>query len=189
MGETDLPRDLPHGSFVIAVSVHETDRDRSDAVVIGSLQRCPRTVCIQRRQHFALGGQALFDLYYGFVQQFRQVDPTGKNIRPVLVADAKLIGEPARHRQYRPFALAFEQCVRRHRRAHLNSLDDTFGQRCTTCHFQGFADTLQRGILVPFRVFGKQLVREQLSVRRTDDKIGERPAPVDPKLPLILRSI
>ena len=173
---------------VIAVTVHEHDGDRPDAVIERSLQRLTGRVFIQGGQHTAFRRHPLIDFDDGFIQQFGKFDPARKNIGPVLIADPQLVGEAPCHGQQRAFALAFEQRVRRDRRAHFDRFDDAVRQRGVALDTEGFANTLQGGILVAFRIFGQKLVGRQLAAGRPDDEVGKRPAPVDPELPLTFTS-
>ena len=188
LGEAQLAGDLGDPPLVVgvAIAVHEYDRGRTDAVVIGRPQLCPRRVLVQGRQHLALGGEALVDLGDAFVQQFGQDNVALEQLGPVLIGDAQGVCEARGDDEDRPVALALEERIGRHGRAHLDRFDAVAGDGAAGRNAQDLADALQGGVVVALGIFRQQLVRQHGAVGPLGDHVRERAAPVDPELPMIL---
>ena len=147
--------------LLVAVAVHEHDRDRPVALVIGRLQIAPRAFDVQRHEHLAVRADALVDFDHLGVEQFGQDDVAVENARPVLVGDPQRVAEAARDEQHRALALALEQRIGRHRGAHLHRLDRLGRNRRPGAKAEQMADAGERGVAVAARVLGKQLVRDE----------------------------
>ena len=110
LGEADGARQCFGALLVrrIAIAVHEIDRGDAEAIVIGRLQS--RARCRLRRTvaAFAIGGDALVDLDHTLIEWHGQHDGAGEQLRPVLVPDAKRIGEASSGDEQRAVAFAFE---------------------------------------------------------------------------------
>ena len=185
--EADPAGDRGHGTFVIvvAVTVHEDDRHRLDAVVIGLLQCLPGPVVVECRQDLAVGAEALDDLDYALIELFRHDDLAGENIRAVLVADTQGIGKALGNQQYRAGPLAFQQGVGGDGGPHLDAVDDLGRDGIIPADPKEIADTLERRIRIAPGIDRQQLVRDQHPVRPASDDIGKGAATVDPELPAL----
>ena len=168
----------------ITIAVHQHDRHRADAVVPGRAQARLGAGQVERHHHVAMRADALVDLDHAVVEHRRQLDPAYEELRAVLVRDAQRVGETAGDQQRRALPLALEQRVGRDRRAHLHRVDDAGRNGRAGCQLQQFADTLHRGVGIALGVLGQELRRHQRAVGLARDDVRERPAAVDPELPL-----
>src|SRR5262249_30895075 len=80
-------------------------------------------------------------------------------------------------------ALALEQSIGRHRRAHLDGANLAGRDGLTRPEAEELADAVHGGIAIGLRVLREQLVGDQRAVRPPPDHIGERAATVDPEIP------
>ncbi len=69
LGEAEVGGDGGEALFVVgvAVAVHQHDRHRPDARIIGRRQRAGRTFNVQRAQHFAIAAHPLVDLNHTLI--------------------------------------------------------------------------------------------------------------------------
>jgi hypothetical protein len=124
-----------------------------------------------------------FDFEHLLIEQFGQLDLADEELRSSLMADAQLIGKASCGDEERGLSLTFEQGIGGDRRAHLDRLDRLGRDRLAVFEPEQFADALHGGIAIALRVFGEQLVGDQLPVRAAGDDVGEGAAAVDPELP------
>lgn len=136
----------------ILPAMHEQDCDSSIPVGKGGIEVRPRGGFVEYRLERAVGPYALVDLDHVLVQLVRQLDMPRENLGPGLIADPERIAEPARHRQRHPFALAFEQCIRRDGGAHFHAGDTVFA----IARPQPL-DRSDSRIVILFRIVGQQL--------------------------------
>ncbi len=167
----------------VAVAVHQHHRHRAEALVPGRLEIAPRRCDVEGNEHVAARAEALVHLDHLRVEHLRQHDAAGEELRPVLVADAQGVGEAARDEEHRRLALALEERVGGHGRAHLHHLDRARRDRLAGRHADELADRRDRGVAVALRVLREELVRDERAVRAQRHDVGERPAAVDPELP------
>lgn len=125
LGKADAPRDRGHSLFVRGetIAVHQHDRERANAVVVGFLQCGFGRRCVERLHNRAIGGDALDDLEAVFVEQFGQFDLAHKKPGPILVGNAQLVGEARRDRERHACTLALQERIGRNRGAHLDRVD------------------------------------------------------------------
>ena len=145
----------------------------------------PRRREVERTDDLAARPDALVDLDHRLVEQRRQLDPPHEQARPVLVADAQRVAEAPGDDQRRALALALQQRVGCHRRAHLHRLDRRRGHPLADAETEQRTDALDRGVAVALRVLGQQLAGDEPAVRAPGDDVGERAAAVDPELPAL----
>ncbi len=172
-----------------AVAVHEHDGDRAEALVEGILQVAAQGVFVRNRQHFAASRHAFVDFDHPAVEQLRQHDLAGEEMRAVLVADAQRVPEALGDHQERALALAFEQRVGGDGGAHLDGLDGLGGDPLLAIQAEQRADALQRRVAVALRVLRQELVGHQAAVGTARHHVGEGAAPVDPELPTAVAPI
>ena len=186
LGEADVARDLGHAPLVFgeAIAVHKDDGDRADAGVERVLEGHTRRLLVERRQHAAFRVDPLVDLDHPLVEHLGQHDVAGEQLRPVLVTDAQGVGEALGDRQHHPIALALQQRVGGDRGAHLYRLDPLGRDRRAGIEPQHLANALHSRVPVALRVLRQQLLGDDLPVRRARHHVGERPAPIDPELPV-----
>ena len=133
--------------------------------------------------HRAVSADALIDFNNTLVEHVRLDDVTGKDLRPRLVADLQCVAEAFGDDQNGALALALEQCIGGHRRAHLHRADVP-GRDCfSRLQAKQVADALHGGIGIGFGIFRQQLVRDQRSVGAAPHNIGEGATTVDPEVP------
>ncbi|MNK60659.1 hypothetical protein D3C87_798010 [compost metagenome] len=184
--KTGLARQLRHPRLVrvMAVAVHQHDRDGAHAASISLFQRRARGRLVERGHDVAVGAHSFIDLDHVAVQQFRQGDLAREQLRAVLVGDAQGVAETARDGEHGRLALAFEQRIGRHRRAHLDGAHQFDGQRRTGRQVHQLAHACQRRVAVLARVFRQQFMRGQAAVRTARHDVRKGAAPVDPELPV-----
>ncbi len=132
LGEADLGRAISataSSCCVVAVAVHQHDRDRPVAGGERALQVGAGALAVERLLDRAVGAQPLLDLDRARVELLGQDDVAGEDVGPVLVGDAQRVAEAAGDREHGGRALALEQRVGRDRGAHLDRLDRGVGQR------------------------------------------------------------
>ena len=123
--EADLAGDALGGKLVrrMPPAMHEDDGDAVDA----GREGFPHVFCeardIERPHDLALGVDAFVGLDHPRVEQLGQDDVGVEQARPVLVGDPQGVAKAAGDDEQRRLALALEQRVGRHRRAHLHALD------------------------------------------------------------------
>ena len=185
LGEADLPAQGGDPLLVagVAVAVHEQDGDRAVAGLEGGADVLFRTGEIERRLHRAVGHDPLVDLDDPAVEQLRQHDVAREQARADLVGDAQRVGEALCDDQKGALALALEQGVGRHRRAHLHGVDPLRRNRLAGTQAQHVPDALDRRVGIALRVLRQQLVGREPPVRRLRHHVGKGAAPVDPELP------
>jgi hypothetical protein len=129
--EPQFPKQRRDPSLVlrIAVSVHEQDGGGANAAASDRLRLGTDPREIGRPQDLAIGGHALVDFDHAIIEHRRQANVTGKNLGPILVADAKRIAEPLRHEEYGRFTFALEQRVGRDGGTDLHRFDSVGGDR------------------------------------------------------------
>jgi hypothetical protein len=183
--ETHRARQRRHLALVLGkpVGVHEHDRHRRDAVRLGRFQIAPHRREIGCALHHAVGAHALVHFGDALVQHVGLDDVAGENLRPRLIADLERVAETFCNEQQRALALAFEQRIRSHRRAHLHRVDAAGRDRLAGFEAQQITDALHGGVGIGFRIFRQQLVRHQRAVRPPPHHVGEGAAAVDPEIP------
>ncbi len=185
LGKADGARDACRRGFVgtIAPGMHEDDRGGAQTGIVGPLKLHPERFAVERPQHDTLRRDALVRLDGARMERFRQHDVKIEQARPILVGDAQGVAEAARDHQHGRFALALEQRIGRHRRAHLDRSDRDRRDRRGVRHAQNVADAGERRVAVAFRILRQELARDQPAVGRARHDIGERAAAVDPEMP------
>ena len=181
---------LRHAPLVswMGVAVHEGDGDRVESGAAGFLEPAPRLVLIQRPDDRPVGAHALVHLEHARVDGFRQADVEREDVRPVLVADAQGVAEPARGHVERRRAGALQERVGRHRRAHAGLGDELRRYRLVAFERQEAPHPFDGGVRVSRRVLGEELAREQAAAGRSRHHVGERAAAIDPEAPALGRS-
>src|SRR6185437_3152101 len=106
-----------------------------------------------------------------------------EELRPVLIADAQRVAEAPGDDQRGALALALEQRIGRHRRAHLDCGDDTPGDRLARPQAEQIANALDCRVAVALRIVGEQLVGDKTTIGTPCHHIGEGAAAIDPELP------
>ena len=104
-----------------AVTVHEHNGHAAQALRVVRLKLHFERRLVQSLNHIAVRAQALVGLDHRAVQQLGQHNLTVKQAWAVLVGNSQRVPKAARGHQQRRFALALEQRVGRHRRAHLHA--------------------------------------------------------------------
>jgi hypothetical protein len=148
--EADLARDHGEALFVRGKSpaVQAGDGRRTEAVIVGALQRLARTSLIERRQHLAFGGHPLARFYHAPVQQVGLHDVTRENIRTRLHAYFQRVGEALGDHQHNVSALALKERVGRDGGAELHRVN-----LAAAMHGQDLSDGLKRRVGVALGVF------------------------------------
>ena len=103
--------------------------------------------CLCLVQRFPTGTVRIassLDLDHPIVKRLRAANVASKNFRTRLIADQQQIAKARRHHEQRRLTLAFEQCVRRHRRSHLD--DGNRSPRLS--QYREARDSLKRRIFV-----------------------------------------
>ena len=97
LAEADVARELGKRRLVgvMAVAVHQHDRERAQAAGEGGAEIGARALEVERAQHRAIGADALVDLDHLGVEQLGQHDVAREDVRAVLVADPERIAEAA----------------------------------------------------------------------------------------------
>jgi hypothetical protein len=167
----------------VEVTVHADHGHRGDAVVPCPLQFGRQGVGVERAQHRPVGPDPLVGLDHSLVEQLGQHDVPVEDAGPVLVADLEGVPEALRDDEDGALALAFEQGVGGHCRAHPHLLDEAGGDRARRTVTEQLTDPGHGCIGVPRRVVRQQLVRQQTTVGTARHDVGERPATVHPELP------
>lgn len=190
MARRDLPEaglagDAGGGLFMrgITVTMHEADGDSADACRMGGGKGAADAFLVEGNEHLALRAHALVRLGDAFEQHAGLLDPQTEKMRPVLIADAQRVGKAPRGQKKRAFALAFEQCVCRHGRAHLDRADEMCRQGCAGRRAEQAADALKGRVLIMLRVLRQQLARDQPPAGRAGHDVREGAATVDPEIP------
>ncbi len=189
--EADRARDAGHRRFMrrVAIAMHEHDGQRAQAGVERRLQAGAGGCFIERLHDVAMRADAFIDLDHLRVQQLGQHDVAIEQAGPVLVGDAQRVAVAARDGQHGRLALALEQRIGGHGRAHLDGLDAGCRQRRTCRDAQQVTDAGNRCVAVLFGVLGQELVRDELPIRAAPHDIGECAATVDPELPIHTHSL
>ena len=183
--EADPPAQLSHPQLMVraSVAVHEGHRHRPNAAVEGLLKIRLNLGFVQGGLYPALGVHPLIHFDGPLVEQFRQQDVQGEQIRASLIADAQAVAKALGGDEQGAIPLALQQGVGGHGGAHLDMRDAVGGDGRPGWQAQEVADALHSRVLVALRVFGEQLVADQLSIRALGHQIGEGAAPVNPNLP------
>ena len=119
----DLPRQAFGRQLVldVAVAVNKHDGAGSQTVRERRLQSGAQRRLVERLDDLAAGAHPLSRFDHAFVQQFRKHDVAVEQPRPRLGRDPQRVAEAARDDQHSALALALEQRVGGHRRAHLHA--------------------------------------------------------------------
>ena len=183
--ETHLLRDAFGGQFVLAVPVamQEDDRDAAQTALPRRFQFLGQRRLVRRREHLAARAHALPCFDHRAVQQLGQHDVPVEQPRSVLIGDSQRIAKALRSHQQRCLALALEQGVGGDGSTHLHAVDHVGRDGLARLQAQQVSDARDGRVLVVFRVFRQQLVREQRAVRPFGDDVRESAAAVDPELP------
>jgi hypothetical protein len=186
--EVHVARELGDAPLMlrIAVSVHEYDRHRLNAVGHGALELGAHRGKVQLALDRAVGADTLVDLEHLLEQHFRLDDVLGENLRPRLVADAQRVAETLGGEKKRAVALALQQRIGRDRGAHLHRADPASGDWLASCKAEEIADALDGGVAVGLGVLGEELVGLKRAVRPPSHHVGEGAAAIDPEVPLSL---
>ena len=168
----------------IAPGMHEDDGDGVDAVGPGGRQRVAGAGLVQFALQRAVGQHPLADFRHPLVELLWQDDFLGEDVRAGLVGDLQRVAETACDEQQRAVALALEQRVGGHRRAHAHRADAVRDDRRVAGQAEEVANAFKGGVLVDAGIFGEQLARMQAPVGIAADDVGEGAAPVDPEVPL-----
>ncbi len=188
LGKADLTCDFSRRIFMggITIAMHEHDGTCPDAVIKGGLQVTAQVFTIKGCQFRALRVKAAIGLDHALIQHFRQPDIAIKQLRAVLIGNAQRIAETGRGHQNRAVAFAFQKRIGRNRRAHLDGFDFLGRDFLARRNVKQFANALNGGIGITFRVFRQQLVRQKAAIGLARDNIGKGTATVDPELPFRL---
>ncbi len=183
--EPDLARETRGRGLVLreAVAVHEHDGHAAQPGVERVLKFRAQRGLVQCLQHVAVRADALVGLDHLRIEQLGQADVAVEQPRAILVGDAQRVAEAARGHQQRLLALALQQRVGGHRRAHLHALDELGRDRLAGLQAQQVADAGDGRVAVLLGVLGQQLVRDEAAVGPLRDDVGEGAAAVDPELP------
>ncbi len=138
-----------------SVGVHEHDRDRYDAVGLGRFEIAAHGGEIGHALDRAVGAHAFVHLGHALVQHVGLDNVAGEDPRPRLVADLERIAKTLGDQEQRAVALALEQRIRSHSRAHLDRADTARRDRFARLQSQQIADALHRGVGIGFRVLGQ----------------------------------
>jgi hypothetical protein len=138
---------------------------------------------VQRRHGMAVAVDPPAHFQHALVQRSGLADRQVEQVGTGLVADRQQIGKAAIHHQQRARALAFEQGVGGHGRAHLHFIDRPGRPGFVGAQAQDLADAGNRGIGIALQVFAQQLGRGKPSLGRARDNVGERAATIDPEPP------
>ena len=156
LGIADFSGDLGQAHLMggIAIGVHQHNRHCPQPAIEGRLQRCARTCRVKWPHQAAVGRYAFIDLDHLLMQQFGQDDVTVKKAGPRLIADSRRIGKPASHNQQQGLALALEQRVGGHSRAHLDRFNLVGRHRIALHHAEQAPDAGNRGIGIVLGIVG-----------------------------------
>ena len=130
--------------------MHQHDRDRSQPGGTRVGQAPDRRCFVEFLQHRAIGHHPLGDLKHAGMRRDRQDDLPHEQLGPLLRANHQRIAKPARYRQQRWFALAFEQRIGRHSCSHPHGA----GRQGAGCYPGQQADRSYRGVLCAGGVLG-----------------------------------
>ena len=161
LGEADGPGDGADPFLVgrKTIPVHQHDRRGADPIGEGCLKVQSDLGLVQFGQHFAFGGNALLGLDNLLVKHLREFDMAGKQLWPILVADAQGIAEALGDNQHGAVALALKEGIRRDRCAHLDRRNSVGGNGVMGRHTEGFANALKCGIAIALGVLGEEFSR------------------------------
>ncbi len=136
-------------------------------------------VLVERGQHLAVGADAFGNLGDGGVRRRNAIEFAREEVGAVLIADRQRVAEAVRNREQGRLALAFEERVGGHRRAHADR-----ERRERACARTGqVADRTHRRVAGAGGVFAQIFGRDDGAVGAARDDIGEGAAAVDPDLP------
>ena len=108
----------------------------------------------------------------------------GKDIRPGLVANFKLVAQPLADKQNGGFALTLKQRISRNGCPHSDRGNG--GRLLSAMLILETFDPLNSGIRILSGIFRQQLIGQDLLIGCKSDNISEGTAPVDPELPVRL---
>ncbi len=168
----------------VPVAVHADHRGGAEPVREGRPQLLFDRVGVERADHLAVRADPLRHLDHPVVELLGEHDVAVEDARPVLVADAQRVAEPLGDHQDGRLALPLEQRVGGHRGAEPDGGDLAGGQRRSRRDAEQVPDPGHGGVAVG-RADREQLVRDQRPVRPPGHDVGERPAPVNPEVPLL----
>ena len=97
--------------LVVAVAVHEDDRDRAEAVIEACLEIRARPLDVERMNHLTVRSDALLHLDDLGVEQLRQHDVSCEDLGTVLVGNAQLIAKATRNEEHSALALALSSAL------------------------------------------------------------------------------
>ncbi len=166
--------------------MHEDDGDGCNAVRPRGFERGPQRIEVRRALHRAVDACALVHFDHALVEDVRLDDVLGENPGPRLVADLQCIAETLGDEEERARALALEQRIGRHRRAHLDRGDAGSGDRLAMPQSKQIADALHSGVAIGLGIFREELVRDERAIRPPSQHVGEGAAAVDPEIPALL---
>ena len=175
-----VARDGGQPFLVIAIfpAVHQHDGERIDAVGTQPFESPTRLLLVKGSQYLAIGGNPLVDLHHLRGQLFRQDDMPREDIRPGLVADTQRIPEAAGDGERKPFALAFEQRIRRDR-----CPDPQFRDGAIPMPLHEAPHGFARRIRIMAGIFREQLVGHQRPIGRYGNDIGKGAPAIDSEVP------
>jgi hypothetical protein len=139
----------------VSITVHQANRDRSDAVFDEPSQFVAQRRFLERLYYFTGSVQSLVDLDNDFVDRCRFHDVQGENVGPALVADGKCVGKAVRYNQCRAGTFSFQQSIGGDGRAHLDrgNVRGWIAVRSPVCNET--PNALARGIVIMFRILGQ----------------------------------
>ncbi len=162
--------------------------DHGDGAVPGRVGR-PQLpfdgVGVQRPDQLAVRADPLGRLDHPVVERLGEDDMPVEDARPVLVGDPQRVAEPLGDHQHGRLAVPLEERVGGDRGAEPDGGDPLGRQRLARLEAEQVPDAGHGGVPVG-GADRQQLVRDQVAVRRSGHDVGERPAPVNPELPLLL---
>ena len=128
-------------------------------------------------------GDAFLRLHHLLVKHFRQHDVALKKARSCLVSDAQRVTKTLCRDKQSAVALALQQGIGGHRRAHLHAVHQVGGDGLISKQAEQAAYAFHGSVGVLLRVVRQQLERVQLTAGRAPHHVGEGAASVDPELP------
>ena len=142
-----------------------------------------RSVEAQGFKLAAVGRQPPGHLQHAHLQGSRPLDPQGKDVRPVLIADGQQIGEALIDQQQHRCAAVLQQGIGGHGSAESHLADQAGGNRRLRRQTQQLTDRVHSRIPRALRLNRQHLAHHQLPSGRQADHIGEGAAAVDPEPP------
>ncbi len=172
----------------VEVGVHQGHGHGFEAVGLGPRQALGHRLAVQGRDHAALGVEPFDGLDHAAMQGRGLDDIEGEQVRPGLVADVQDVAEALGRDEQGSGALAFEQGVGSHGRAHLDRGHALGGEGRAGLRAQQAAHGLDGGVGIKAGGRG-EFERMQGAACRPTDHIGEGAAAIDPELPFATAAV